>query len=81
MNGCCVALVIVLLAASIKLLAFAMLRGYTEIDDDGASTAVALLACLVTLEASSHGSWPEQPTKSWGVVQSPNNLVWYHDLC
>lgn len=49
---------------NIKILAFAMLRGYTDIDDDGAPAAVALLACLVTLESSAHGSRPEQLTKS-----------------
>lgn len=39
------ALVVVLLAANIKMLAFAMLRAYTDVNG-GARTATTSLACL-----------------------------------
>lgn len=65
------ALVIVLLAASTKILAFAMLRGYTD-SDDGVPTAAASLAC--NYQPTVRGlSMPLGPS---AVVPSPNNAVW-----
>lgn len=52
------ALVVVLLAASIKMLAFAMLRGYTGISY-GLLAAATLLAYLELLRSTAHGTRPE----------------------